>query len=195
MYCGTQATNMEHPNAGTGLRLPNSVEYYAAVQGVLDAFVLGEGQFEDLDEDANAIAASVRMTTALQQVTGLGDRYALIVTYQKSLNIHVAELTQKERHRSELFPLWAVHAVAGILNGTVILGFSTGASCSMKPYGKKASCASSMPSNKLMNSGSIASSSSFPISGLPGMVQIRMGCTTRPCAPRFARSPQLRTSA
>ena len=86
--------------------------------------MLGEGQFEDLDEDANAIAASISMTTALQQVTGLGDRYALIVTYQKSLNIHVAELTQKERHRSELFPLWAIHAVAGILSGTVILGFS-----------------------------------------------------------------------
>merc|ERR1712136_721372 len=34
MYCGTQTTNMEHPNAGTGPRLPNSVEYYAAVQGV-----------------------------------------------------------------------------------------------------------------------------------------------------------------
>ena len=122
MYCGTQTTNMEHPNAGTSLRLPNTGECHAAVQEVSDAFVLGEGQFEDLDEDANAIAASTSMTTALQQVTALGDRDALIVTYQTSLNIHVAELNQKKPHTNELFPLWAVHTVAGILSGTVCFG-------------------------------------------------------------------------
>lgn len=123
MYCATSTANMEHPNAIIGLRLPNAAEYRDAVMEVLTAFWWSEGEFEDLDEEAGAVAVSVSITKVLQQVTDRGNREALIVAYRKSLNIYV-EPTQKTTLSVELFPTWAVHTVVGILSGTVGLALS-----------------------------------------------------------------------
>ena len=120
MYCASYAANLEHPNAFMGLRLPNALEYFAAISDILRLNRRGEGEFQDLDEDAAALLASRRLTAALEEVTDHRDSSELIVTYQKSLNIFDAESTQKELRRSEVLPTWAIHAV-GLLGGSLFL--------------------------------------------------------------------------
>ena len=120
LYCATQTKNVEHPNALMGSRLPNSVEYYAAVKKIMVDLWRGQGEFEGLDEEAAAIAASVSITTALQEVTDRGDRNALIATYQKILNIYVvAEQPQRTARRGDHFPPWAVHSLVVMLGGSL----------------------------------------------------------------------------
>ena len=121
MYCATLTMNMEHSNAAVGLRLPNSQEYFDAMSSILTSFLKDEDVFGDLDDDEGAIVASMRMTTALQEVTDRWDRDRLIATYQKSLNIFVEKPTQRTARTSEVFPSWAVHAVVGMLGGSLCL--------------------------------------------------------------------------
>ena len=115
-YCATQAANIEHSNAYIGLRLPTSLEYLAAVKEILVVFLRDEGEFEDLDAQAGAVAASVSLTAALQDVTRRGDRNALISIYQRSLNIYVSKQAATTARRAEVFPPWAVYAVVGMLS-------------------------------------------------------------------------------
>ena len=108
MYCATYAANLEHPKVAIALRLPNALEYYAAISDILRIHRSGEGEFQDLDEDAAAFLASRRLTAALEEVTDRRDRSELILTFQKSLNIFDAESTQKALRRSEVLPTWAI---------------------------------------------------------------------------------------
>ena len=55
MYCATYAANLEYPNVAIALRLPNALEYYAAISDILRIHRSGEGEFPDLDEDAAAL--------------------------------------------------------------------------------------------------------------------------------------------
>ena len=87
MVCATATSNMNHPNAYLVWRLPNAQEYLDVSQELLIEFWRGTGEFADLDREVGALVLSARLTTALQEVTNRGDREALIVTYQKSLNI------------------------------------------------------------------------------------------------------------
>ena len=79
-------------------------------------FLRDEGEFEDLGEEAGAVAASVSLTAALQDVTRRGDRNALIGIYQRSLNIYVSKQAETTARRGEVFPPWAVYAVVGMLS-------------------------------------------------------------------------------
>ena len=88
---------------------------------ILRIYRSGEAEFQDLDEDAAALLASRRLTAALEEVTDRGDRNELIVTYQKSLNIFDAEPTQKALRRTEVLPTWAIHAIVGLLSGSLFL--------------------------------------------------------------------------
>ena len=124
MYCATSTMNMEHSNAVIGLRLPNSQEYFEAMRPILTSFLKDEDGFGDLDDDDAAIVASMRLTTAIQEVTDRWDRDALIATYQKSLNIFVEKPTQRTARTSEVFPSWAVHAVVGMLGGWLCLALT-----------------------------------------------------------------------
>ena len=116
LYCATQTANTEHSNANVGLRLHTALEYFYVTREILTVFLRDEGEFEDLDDDAGAVAASVSITTALQDVTRRGDRNALIGIYQKSLNIHVSKQAETTARRGEVFPPWAVYAVVGMLS-------------------------------------------------------------------------------
>ena len=127
MYCATFTMNMEHSNAAIGLRLPNSQEYFEAMKPILTSFLKDEDGFGDLDDDDGAIVASMRLTSALQQVTDRWDRDALIATYQKSLNIFVEKPTQRTARTSEVFPSWAVHAVVSMLGGSLCLALTVSA--------------------------------------------------------------------
>ena len=89
MVCATATSNMNHPNAYIGLRLPNAQEYWDVSKELLIEFWRGTGDFADLDSQVGARVFSARLTAALQEVTDRGDREALVVTYQKSLNIYV----------------------------------------------------------------------------------------------------------
>ena len=60
---------------------------------MLIEFWRGTGDSADLDREVGALVLSARLTTALQEVTDRGDRKALIVTYQKFLNIYVRDQT------------------------------------------------------------------------------------------------------
>ena len=122
LYCATQTKNMEHANALTRWRLPHNVEYFDAVKKITGDLWRGQGEFEGLDEEAGAIAASVSITTAWQEVTDRGDGSALIITLQKALNIYVAsEQTPKTVCRGDPFPPGAIHQIACMLGGTVFL--------------------------------------------------------------------------
>lgn len=123
-YCTTSTGNMEHPNAAIGLRLPNALEYLAAVSEILQSYVLEVDEFADLDEGDSAVLASKRISAALEEVTDRGDRHALVVTYQKSLNIYVAETARGTARRGEVFPRWAIQAVLGMLSGSLCLTLS-----------------------------------------------------------------------
>ena len=123
MYCATTTTNMEHPNTAIGLRLPNSWEYADAMSRILTSFWKDVDGFEDLDDDEGAIVASMRITTALEQVTNGWNRDALIVTYQKSLNIFEEKPAHRTVSQSEVFPSWAAHATVGMLSGSLCLAF------------------------------------------------------------------------
>ena len=98
---------------------PNALEYSAAISDTLRFYGRGEGEYQDLDEDAAALLASRRLTAALEVVTDRRDRNELIVTYQKSLNIFVAESTQKALRRTEVLPTWAIHAIVCLLSGSL----------------------------------------------------------------------------
>lgn len=63
------------------------------------------------------------LTTAFEEVTDRGDRNALITIYQKSLGINLSKEAQTSVPGGDIFPLWAVHAVVGILSGTACLVF------------------------------------------------------------------------
>ena len=49
MHCATYAANLEHANALIGLRLPNALQYFAAISDILRIYMRGEGEFQDLD--------------------------------------------------------------------------------------------------------------------------------------------------
>ena len=119
MHCATYAANMEHPNALISLRLPSALEYFAAMSDILRIYRRREGEFQDLDEDAAALLASRRLT--VEEVTDRRDRNELIGTYQKSLNIFAAESTQKASRRTGVLPTWAIHAIVGLLSGSLLL--------------------------------------------------------------------------
>ena len=120
-FCTTFTTNMEHPNANIGLRLPNALEYLFEMEEILQAYMLELGDFAGLDEEESAVLASRRLSDALEEVTNRWDRTALVAAYQKSLNVYVAETASSTARRGEVFPPWAVHAVAGMLSGSLCL--------------------------------------------------------------------------
>ena len=124
LYCATMTSNLEHPNAAMGLRLPIALELYDIAKEMTTAYWRGTGDFEHLGDEGGALLASARITTALQQIIDRGDRESLLATYQKSLNIFVAAPAETPAREVELFPVWAVHAVVGILSGTVCLAVS-----------------------------------------------------------------------
>ena len=90
-------------------------------EDILTDFWRNDGEFAALGEEAGAVAAAKSITTALQEITDRGDRQALIVLYQKSLNIHTEDPTERAPSRGEPFPTWAVHAVVGMLSFTLCL--------------------------------------------------------------------------
>ena len=101
MYYATTTTNVEHPNAAIGLRLPNSLEYFDAMRRILTSYWKDDDGFEDLDDDDGAIVASMRITTALEQITDGWNRDALIVTYKKFLNIFVERPTRERQAKAK----------------------------------------------------------------------------------------------
>ena len=120
-FCSTSTTNIEHPNAAIFPRLPTSSEISAAFLDILTDFWRNDGEFAALGEEAGAVAAAKSITTALQESIDRGDRQALIVLYQKSLNIYTEDPIERAPSRGEPFPTWAVHAVVGMLSFTLCL--------------------------------------------------------------------------
>ena len=124
MVCATAVANMNHANAVIGWRLPNAHEYHDAMEDILIGYWRGTGEFEDLDQDVGAVVVSARLSTALQEVTERRDREALIVSYQKSLNIYAKDQTLRREGEGDIIPYWAVFTIAGMLGGTVCLACS-----------------------------------------------------------------------
>ena len=124
LYCATMTSNLEHPNAVVGWRLPIARELYDVAKEITTAYWRGTGDFEGLDDEAGAILAAALITTAFQRIIDRGDRESLLATFQKSLNIFVAAPAETPAREVEVFPVWAVHAVVGILSGTVCLAVS-----------------------------------------------------------------------
>lgn len=95
----------------------------ANVERILAAFMRGEGEYENVCDEAGAVVVSVRKTTALQDVTDRGDRHDLIGINQRSLNIDDSYRAESTARRGEVFPPWAIYTSVGILSFTVSLLF------------------------------------------------------------------------
>ena len=85
------------------MRLPIPQEYWNATGDLLIELWRGTGEFADLDRGVGALVLSARHTMAPQEVADRGDREALIVTFQKSLNIYVKDQTLINEGSGESF--------------------------------------------------------------------------------------------
>ena len=119
LFCATLTSCLEHPNVVPGLRLSITVEVMNTVRDIATAFWQSSGDIGNLDDEAGAVLCSTLLTTDIQRIIDREGRTSLIADQQMSLNIYVTEPTATEARGSEAFPAWALHAVVGILSGTV----------------------------------------------------------------------------
>ena len=122
MVDATATSNVEHPNAFIGLRLPNAVNYLNEVRGVVTPYWRNEPEYQDLDQNASSVLVSALLAAQMEEVTDSGDRQALVVAYQKSLQIYQAEPIPNKAAQGDLFPSWAIYSIVGILSFPVCSG-------------------------------------------------------------------------